>query len=171
MALRDLQELRVILNEHELYEVYYGGTSPPEYFSTQSQAVVLHSAHVLNPTPGTEVTYEPVPAIRDELENNDKLDGGELTVALPAGDVNMTDSLLDGGLSPVELRIIRGYGDPLTQAANFKRYWYIGHLSEIQAAGAVILATFRDKTFELDNISAPSVALQRLCNNDVYDDT
>ena len=171
MALTDLLELRTLINEHELYEVDYGGSLPTQYHTTQSHEVVIPLAHALTP-PGAvgDTTYVPTPAARDELETNIKLNGGSLSLGLPSELTNLKTMVIDGGLHKATLRIIRGWGDPLNAPENFQRYWFIGELTETQTAQHVLICTFKDGTYNFENIESPRARAQRTCNHDVFDD-
>jgi len=168
MAFKDILQARALVGELELYEIQIG--DDVEYFCSRQTPVVLEANHWGPGEPASQITYVPVPVGRGDTTSNNNLSGGDVNLVLPAqGQTDLVTLLKDGGMRPVEVRIIRGWGDP-SNADNFQRYWFVGQLTELQSSSRVIACKLKDKLlFQLESTDVPGYRAQRLCNHAVYD--
>lgn len=165
MAFGALQELNAIVGELELYEFTF--VDHVEYYTTGRTDVTLPAGHALNPDASPH-TYVAIPIARDVVKASHKLRGKETQLVLPAQATNFQGILIDGGLGPVTVGIIRGFGDPVASPDDFLRYWFVGVLEELKIGHGVVAATVKSIEHLFDLVQAPRIILSRSCNHKLY---
>ena len=80
------------------------------------------------------------------------------------------DTLAKGGVSTVQVRIIRGFG-ALTAAteSNFQRYWFIGTLADTRVNRVATVGNVRSVEYIFDKTVGPRDSFQPVCNNSLYE--
>jgi hypothetical protein len=155
------QDLAAIVGVIELYEVVFvDGT---EYYSSGTKDIVPHID--INPA---AATYVATPITRDKIKKTHRARSSKVQVVMPVKSTTFASTLLDGGLGPVTFKIIRGFGDPVTEPLNFSRYWVQGELTEIAVRSGIALATFATSERLFEQAQVPSRGLSRTCDWGLY---
>ncbi len=154
MSFKTQQEAVFISGATEMYEVDFG--DHVEYYNVSPRTV---------PFDGHD--YLPLPIARGEVSRNPELGSDELNLSLPLNPT-MVKYLGDGAPGLIEIRIIRGFGDPVTQPENYKKYWFIGLLTSIKWVRTTLQATIASKDLLLLISLLPRVRMGPTCNNELY---
>lgn len=153
-----------IVGETELYEFLF---PTEEYYTTQSRPVTLPEGHALNPD-GPDKTYLPLPITRDRLVSRSGETASTLRVTMPITS-GIKGQVLIGGEGVVSVKIIRGFGDPLSAPEDYRRYWFQGDMTDLAISESIATLKLEDSRYLLSLKQIPQVRVTRQCGHLVYE--
>lgn len=155
---------KAVAEETELYEIYFPGHT--EYYSSGSRDVTIPALSTLNPT-ASPITYLSAPITRDRFKSSQKVGPRTTRVLLPVK-TNFQKPVLDGGLGNIEVKIMRGFGDPATNPERFVRYWYTGLVNELEISSNLMSVKLETLESLLDKIKVPRPRVATSCQYQLY---
>jgi len=164
LSFESIQTGTTLVGETELYEFYF---PTEEYYTTQSRQVRIPAGHDLNPGSYDKI-YLPLPITRDRTigKAGESPTSMKVTMPLTSG---VKNQVLVGGEGIVEVKIIRGFGDPLNSPGDFRRYWFQGDMTDLSISDSFATVTVEDYRYLLSLKKIPRVRATRQCGHSLYE--